>query len=241
MFYLAFGNSNKAIIFLHGWGASHKSFFWCNDYISNDFLKIYVDFKGFGYSSCPSKSYSLVDYANDVKEILDKFSIEELIVVGHSFGGRVAIKFAHLYGSNYKKLKLVLVDSAGLKPRRNLIFYFKIFRYKFLKRLSQKNAKYLKLLSNFGSNDYKLLSNSIKPVFVRIVNEDLKSIIKTLHFETIIIWGRDDKETKPYMARMLKKLIRGSKLFFIENAGHFCFLDNPREFLIILDTFIKNK
>ena len=63
---------------------------------------------------------------------------------------------------------------------------------------------------------------------------------KKIRVKTFIIWGSKDKETKIFMARKLHKLIENSKLFVFENAGHFSFLDDKQEFLILLDTLCKN-
>ena len=80
----------------------------------------------------------------------------------------------------------------------------------------------------------------MKQTFVNVVNEDLSIFASKIICETLIVWGEKDKETKLWMARKLNRLIKGSKLKIIDGAGHFCFLDDMQEFLIILDTFIKN-
>ncbi len=240
MFYYKFGEHKKAIIFLHGWGADSSSFLWLNEYLPEGYSAVFVDFPGFGKSKEPDGDYTVYDFTFELKKIIDNEEFDELILVGHSFGGRVAIKFASCYQDEFKTLKLCLVDSAGLKPKRGILYYYKIFKYKILKKKVQKNAKYNKKLSKYGSNDYKKLSNTMKQVFVNVVNEDLKNDVKKIKCQTILIWGSEDKETKLYMAKRLNKYIKNSKLLIIKNAGHFCFLDNPQEFLIILDSFIKN-
>ena len=91
---------------------------------------VYVDFDGFGESAEPVKPFSVFDYTQALKSLLDKFDIEQLVLVGHSFGGRVAIKYSFLYQNDYDKFKLCLVDSAGVKPRRNLFYYYRIYKFK---------------------------------------------------------------------------------------------------------------
>lgn len=239
MKFLQFGSSKKYIVFLHGWGASKESFLMTKNYFY-DYAKLYVDFAGFGESAEPSKVFCLSDYVEELKQFLNEFDIEELVIVGHSFGGRVAIKFASIYQACYKKFKLILVDSAGIKPRFSFAKYLKIKRYKHMKKCATKNDKLKNKLNKFGSDDYKRLSSIMKQVFVKIVNEDLSAILKKIECETLIVWGKRDKETKLYMARRLHRNIKNSSLKIIDDAGHFCFLDKPHEFLIILDTFIKN-
>lgn len=238
MHYLKFGDSKKYLVCLHGWGADLNSFLFLKDYF-DDYTKLFVDFAGFGKTPEPPCAYNVLDYVKDLEGLLDNFEIEKLALVGHSFGGRVAVKFAATT-SKYKNLKLCLVDAAGIKPRLSLAKKWKIFRYKCLKRKVQKTSKYSEKLRKFGSNDYKMLSPIMKQTFVNVVNDDLSSLAKTIKFDTIIVWGKQDKETKLYMAKKYHRLIKNSKLYILQNAGHFSFLDEKQEFLIILDSFLKN-
>ena len=133
-----------------------------------------------------------------------------------------------------------MVDSAGVLPRRNLIYWCRIAKFKRLKKKAEINVNLKSKLDKLGSEDYKKLSEVMKKTFVKVVNEDLTKYAKFLKCKTIIVWGKNDKETKPYMARKLKRLIGGSKLVFLKNSGHFCFVEKKEEFVIILDTFLKN-
>ena len=239
MNYLKFGNSKNFILFLHGWGADKNSFLWTKDYFE-DFSLIYVDFPGFGKSKEPDDIWSVYDYALAIKQLLDNFQIERLVIVAHSFGGRVAIKFAKEFQYEYNDLKLCLIDSAGIKPRRNLIYFYKIYKYKFLKKIAKCFKFCEKLLQKQGSSDYISLSFKMKEVFKKVVNEDLSSDAKLIKSKTILIWGSNDKDTKLYMAKKLNKLILGSRLYIFNGVGHYSFLERKDDFLIILDTFIKS-
>ena len=240
MTFLKFGDAENMIVFLHGWGADKNSFLWLKDYFVLDWSMIFVDFDGFGDSPEPEKEMFVRDYAINLKKIIDEFNPQRLVLVGHSFGGRVAIKFSFLYQTLYENLSLVLVDSAGILPRRNLMYYFKIHRFKRLKKKAQKNKKFEEKLKDFGSSDYRVLSQVMKRTFVNVVNEDLSNDARFVSGNTIIVWGDKDKETKTYMARKLARLIKGSKLYFLRGAGHFSFLEKKEDFVIILDTFLKN-
>ena len=80
----------------------------------------------------------------------------------------------------------------------------------------------------------------MKQTFVNVVNEDLCVYAKNINSKTLIVWGEKDKDTKIFMAKKLHKLIFLSELVFIKGAGHFSFLDKKEDFVIILDTFLKN-
>lgn len=239
MNFVKIGSGKKLIVFLHGWGGSIESFFWVKDYFS-DVTMLFVDFPGFGKSPEPSKTYFVSDFVFELKKVIDDFETNDLILVGHSFGGRVAIKYAFFFQNCYKHFKLCLIDSAGIKPKRSVIYHLKVLRFKHLKKYASKNPKLKNKLNSYGSKDYKALSDNMKRTFIQVVNEDLSTCAKFLKCKTIIIWGRCDKETKIYMANKLHKLIKNSQLFVFENAGHFSYLDNIKDFLFILDTFVQN-
>ena len=239
MNFIKIGDSKKFIVFLHGWGANLNSFLFVKDYFG-EYSKVFVDFAGFGKSEEPKESYFVSDYVNDLKKLLDTFEIDELVLVGHSFGGRVAVKFSFLYQLDYSKFKLCLVDAAGIKPRPSLIKKWKILCYKKFKKKVQNNPELTAKMLKYGSNDYKKLSSVMKETFVKVVNEDLSKFASRLVCDTIIVWGDNDKETRLWMAKKYKKLIKSSKLIIFKDAGHFSFLDNKQEFLIVLDTFLKN-
>ena len=240
MNFIKTGSSKNYLVFLHGWGADLNSFLFMHDYFC-DYSKIFVDFAGFGKTAEPKRPYFVDDYVNELFDLLKQFDIENLILVGHSFGGRVAIKFASKFQNNFNNFKICLIDSAGIKPRLTLKKRWQIFVYKRLKKKSIKNEKIRQKLNKFGSSDYKKLSKLMKQTFVNVVNEDLSTYAKKITCNCLIVWGSKDKETKLYTARKLNKLIVNSKLQIIKNAGHFSFLENKQEFLIILDTFIKNQ
>ena len=233
MHFLKFGSRKKFIVFLHGWASDLNSFLWLKDCFVDEYSLLFLDFDGFGKSPEPNEVMSVSDYVLKLKSLLDEFCIDELVFVAHSFGGRVAIKFLFYFQSAYKKTSLCLIDSAGIKPRRNLIYYFKVLRYRNLKNKKNKTQKDYEKLAKFGSDDYKVLSNIMKQTFVNVVNENLSNCAKFLKSKTIIVWGEKDRETKPFMARKLNKLIKDSKLVFLKDAGHFSFIEKKEEFIII--------
>ena len=141
MHYLKFGTGKKYLVFLHGWGAELNSFLWLKSFFEDDYSLLFIDFAGFGKSEKLTMPYFVSDYVFDLKKLLDKFDIDELVFIGHSFGGRVAIKFAFLFEKNYNKFSLILVDSAGVLPKHGLCYYFKIWRYKVLKQKVLLNKK----------------------------------------------------------------------------------------------------
>ncbi len=227
MNYLQFGKG-KDIVFLHGWGGSIASFLGCAKRLALKNRVTLVDFAGFGQTPEPKKPMSVSDYARDVIELMNKLSIASASFVGHSFGGRVAIEIA----SKHQILveKLVLVSSAGIKPKRSILYYAKVFYHKM--------CKFFGLKGLAGSSDYQVLSPVMKESFKKIVNYNQRSQLSQIKSETAIFWGKSDKETKPYMAKIFKQNIANSELFWLR-GGHFAYIDDFQKFVLILDAFLN--
>ena len=234
MNYEFYGSGQKIILFLHGWGGSTLSFKWFADCLQTDFRVFNLDFCGFGKSLEPQTPMGVGDYAQKVKDLLLKEEVTKCYVVAHSFGGRVALKLCEIFDVE----KLILVDSAGIKPKFSFKKFIKIEAYKCKKLLVKLGLKNKKCLDNAGSDDYRVLSDSMKKTFIKVIQEDLSVCAQNVKCETLIVWGEKDKETPLYMARKLNKLIKNSELVVLENTGHFCYLEKPALFLQMITIFL---
>jgi pimeloyl-ACP methyl ester carboxylesterase len=232
-----FKTNNEYVLFLHGFGGSTKSFEGLQNYISNKINTISLDLIGFGKSSKPPKYFTIFDYAEVVFKLLKKLNVSKVNIVAHSFGGRIAIILA----SKYKTLisKLVLIDSAGIKPRFSLKTFLKIKYFKFLKILAKLKLIKKQKLKKYGSSDYKSLTEDEKQVFNRVIKEDLTCLLKEIVAETLIIWGKKDKDTPLYMAKKLHKKIKNSGLVVFDKAGHYSYLDEFFKTQLILKSFFN--
>ncbi len=232
VFYRFFDKQSEVVnVYLHGWGANHKSLMFCHKYIKNE-SSLFIDFPPFGESKCDISDWTVFTYANMVVSICQRLKIKKFNLIGHSFGGRIAIILAVLCKEETNKV--VLVDSAGVKPRRSLGYYFKIWAYKLRKKLKMDVSKY-------GSCDYKALPPNMRKIFNSIVNTHLDDFLPFIKAQTLIVFGQDDTTTPLYMAKKLHKKIRKSKLVVLPNAGHFCFVDRRMEFLNQLKSFLDAK
>jgi pimeloyl-ACP methyl ester carboxylesterase len=220
--------SGADVIFLHGWGGSIDSFRGVAEYFSSQYRCTVVDFYGFGESKA-DRVFTMQDYVDAIEEIMTTYRMKDVILVGHSFGGRVAILSA-AQNSNIKSI--VLVDSAGLKPRFSLKKFIKKTSYKLKKRLKMDTSK-------CGSADYKALSGDMRETFKNVVNFHLDGYLKDIKCDTLIIWGKRDRDTPPYMARKLRRCIYNSGLIFLK-GGHYSYLDCYGQFLAILDSYLGN-
>ena len=242
----AMQNDKPPVLLLHGWMAQIES--WAPVYLNlMKQRKVYViDFPGqAGKSSSLNEPWGVPEYSEMVKAFIENQNIKGCDVIGHSFGGRVIIYLA----SQDDKLfsKIILTDSAGVKPKMSFKKFCKIYSYKFLKNTSkllmskEKHEEYLnKMRAKRGSEDYtKLNSDTMRQTFNRIISLDLTSKLKDINNSTLLIWGENDTDTPLYMAKIMEKNIKDSGLVVIENAGHFSYLDNTAKYLLVINEFLK--
>lgn len=225
-----FSGKGKICLFLHGWGQNCKAFSAIEQKLP-EATWLAVDFPPFGKSGEP-ENWTLFTYANMVISLCEQLNVSSCTVVGHSFGGRVAILLAALKPELVEKL--VLVSSAGMKPKRKIKYYFDVAKYKIFKFFGV-------MPQNAGSDDYRALPKSTKATFVSVVNTFLEEYCPQIQAPTLLVFGRDDIVTPLYMAKRLNKLIKGSKLVVIEHAGHFCYEDRPIKVAEILSDFLKEE
>ena len=222
-------STHPAVVLLHGWRSGALVWADCAAGLAEHGYPVYaVDFPGFGESETPSTPFTLDDYVGVLSVFLDKQKLQHVFLVGHSFGGRVAIKYA---ASQPRMLaKLVLVSSAGVKPpERKLIKNIAavarpFFRFQFMQIPRRK------LYELIGAGDY-LATPRLQQTFVNIISEDLTPYLSRVVCPTLIIWGDKDKETPPEMGAFMQKELPHARLVMFENAGHFSFLDEPERFL----------
>jgi pimeloyl-ACP methyl ester carboxylesterase len=241
--------SGAPVLFLHGWGGCAQSFAPVSEYLKNDFQTITLDLPGFGESGEPDVPWSVSEYANIVQGLMDSAGIKKTHIIGHSFGGRIAILLA---AQNPELVdKMILCDSAGVMPKRGLKYYFKIYKYKLAKIIfKRKTIKSIlkaiginveKSIQKAGSEDYRKLNDNMKKTFVKVVNQDLRPYLKKIKSPVLLVWGGMDGDTPLYMAKVMEKEIPDAGLVVYEDAGHFAYLDRLADFNRVASYFLKGK
>ena len=235
--------AGDTVLFLHGWGTDHRSFFRFLEGMSGFFRVVAPDLPGFGGSDEPPSGWSVREYADFVVDFLKKLEISEAIMIGHSFGGRVAIKLASETG-RIGIVKAVLVDCAGIRSdmtRHKLRSYF----YKAVKRVISASAiekRFPFLLEQWrirnGSADYRNASPRMRECLVKAVNDDLTPCLPDIKCPVLLIWGENDTATPLADARVMERLIPDAGLVVLKNAGHYSFLDQGYAFGRVLDSFL---
>jgi pimeloyl-ACP methyl ester carboxylesterase len=233
----------KKLLLLHGWGCDIKIFEPLMPYFEQHFETYRLDFPGFGNSPEPEKAWTNDDYVVMTRKFIEMLGLDNPIVLGHSFGGRIAIKLATQTPIN----KLILTGSAGIKPTRSLSYYVKIYSYKLLKGLVKVPGLGFLLkplqetyIQNMGSSDYKNATNVMRQTLSNVVNTDLQSIMPNIKTPTLLIFGKNDTATPPEYGKIMEKLMIDAGLVVMENAGHYTFLDQTTQFSMIIDAFLEN-
>lgn len=234
-------NSGPAVLFLHGWRSEAAVWNQSVRLLRQAGLPngIYaLDLPGFGLSPAPTGTWGVSDYCQAVEEFVSKLQLGRVVLVGHSFGGRVAIKLAATRPELVERL--VLVDSAGFamdgerKKALNRIAALAkpFFKPKFMQPLRRSIYK------GIGADDY-LATPELQKTYVRVISEDLSGDLPRIKAPTLLIWGANDQDTPLGYAERMRSAIAGSRLETIVGAGHFSFLDKSEEFVRIIKGFIN--
>lgn len=241
LFYTVEGEG-MPVILMHGWGCNHSTLKSIEAQLTPGFKVYNVDFPGFGGSNEPSAVWGVEEYTSLIEEFARQEHIESPILLGHSFGGRVGILFA----SRNKVHKLILVDAAGVKPRRSLRYYYKVYSYKAMKHallffLGKKRGETAlnSYRAKVGSSDYSNASPMMRAILSKVVNEDLKSVMPKIACPTLLIWGANDTATPLADAKIMEKLIPDAGLVSFDGVGHYSFLENPYQFAAVLKSFLS--
>lgn len=225
------GNGDT-VLFLHGWGCDGTVWHGLIAQLKDRFTCVTVDFFA---DVAPLGGLSPSDYADMLAKLIIDQRLAPVHIVGHSYGGRVALVLA----ANYPQLiaKVALISSAGLR-RFSLKRTAKIFAYKVAKIAVKTKLVDEKILSKFGSVDFRSLTRGLRATFRLAVTTSQGKYARLVDKPTLLIWGKADEQTPLWMARKFKRIIKGSALIVMPDCGHFCFLERGQLTAAILKEFL---
>ncbi|MEG0825901.1 MAG: alpha/beta hydrolase [Bacilli bacterium] len=232
--YLDYGNKcGIPLIFLHGWGQNIEMMKIIADKYTKENRIVIIDLPGHGQSEEPKYPWTLYDFVEMLNELIIKLKINNPILIGHSFGGKISL----LYASKYNVKKLVLFGSPFKKEIKKLSIKTKI-----LKKL--KKITFLNKFENFakkhiGSTDYKNASSIMRKILVNHINLDITSEVTKIACPTLLIWGTLDQEVSIKDAYELEMLIKDSAVISYEGCTHYAYLENLGQTINVLNSFIN--
>jgi len=203
-------NAHYDIIFLHGWG-SHKNLMK-HAFATQlkQFRHIYIDMPGFGNSTC-NMTLCTEDYANILESFISQIDAAKTIILGHSFGGKVATLL--------NPELLVLVGSAGILVPKPLKIRAKILLFKLLKFSGLTSLRRF-----FVAPDAQGLSQPMYETFKQVVNEDFTEKFRAFKGKALLCFGRQDTATPMWTAYKIAELIPESKVVEFD-GDHYFFLE----------------
>lgn len=223
----------KTLIILHGWQSSKERWQKVKELVGEEGIEVIIpDMPGFKPQTDLKRGWSLQDYVNWLEKLIETRSLSvgggsspKFFLLGHSFGGRVALKFAEKFPEAIQGL--ILVASAGIKKKRPLISktVSVLKKFSFLPGYGfLRNIFYRYILRK---TDYLEASPVMKETMKNVLKEDLTPVLSKIPVSTLIIWGREDKITPLKDALSMKEKIPNSKLEILEDIGHAPHLEDP--------------
>ena len=228
------------VLMLHGWGDSLAGFHSLQKSLEKKYRVITPDLPGFGQTQTPHETWGLNEYAQFVRDFLDKLAIRPHVIIGHSNGGALAIR--GLGSGVLDADKLVLLASSGIRGEYK-------GRVKAI-RLATKTGKLLtsplpgrvknrlrkKVYQTVGSD--MLVAEHMQETFKQVVTDDVRKDAQKIAIPTLLLYGDQDTATPPSYGKQLNVLIKNSVFDEISPAGHFVHHDQPVAVLSRVEEFI---
>ena len=239
------GAGGELVVLLHGWGSRAGLFSGLIELISKKYHALAPDMPGFGGTEEPPEAWDVDKYADFILDFIKPYDPSAVTFIGHSFGGRVILK---LTGRElpFEIKKIILIDSAGIKPKKTLKQKLSLMCYKIGRTvLSFAPVKAIfpdaleKLRKKRGSADYQSATPIMRQTLVKVVNEDLKHLLPGVKAPTLLVWGTADTATPLSDAELMEKLIPDAGLVKVQGAGHYSFLEAPEFVERVVASFLN--
>ncbi|MGM0440106.1 MAG: alpha/beta fold hydrolase [Chlamydiota bacterium] len=221
------GNSGSHLIMLHGWGQSLEALRPLGELLSSSAQVHLIDLPGFGKTPIPSEVWGVEEYAHSIISYMDQHQIEQADILGHSFGGRLALVLGAQYPKRVKKI--TLINSAGIEVQETRQQNLKRRSLGFLRALTRKADRVLGtdfyqeyFIPTFASHDYRE-AGDMRSIFLKVIKQELSYYAVKVGAPTLMLWGEDDQETPVEQGYRLHKLLANSKLLTFKGRGHFLF------------------
>ena len=243
------GNGTPLVL-VHGFLGSSEMWSPQINFFKDNFRVIAPALPGFGKSSTIKPCNTIECMAKSILNFLDKEGIENFYLLGHSMGGMVVQEMAKIAAE--KILKLVCY---GTGPRGNIPGRFETIdqsreqlkinglkdtAYRIAKTwfIEEEKAKYFYLCEEAGK---QTSVEAADKGLVAMKKWDGIKNLKNIKNETLIVWGDQDRAYNLSQVETLNKNIPNSNLKVIKNCSHNVHLENPDEFNIIVEEFLKRK
>lgn len=237
----------QPVILLHGWGGSIHSLRGLQlNLAKSGRYKVYnLELPGFGESPRPQMPWYLGDYVYYLNEFIKELGHKEVTLVGHSFGGKISMKYAFEYPDQLESL--ILINSSGIKPNNSmkkklLLYPTKIFGAFFglpLLNLIKPLVAKLYYKAVVGEKDY-VKAGAMKATLRNILTENLDHLLANIMVNTLVIWAENDTETPLWMGQKIASTIPRARLEIVQEATHGLPLKSPNGVANLIDMFLSS-
>lgn len=258
--------SGPVVLLLHGLGCDHTTWAPVMESLARTHTVIAPDLLGHGSSDKPRADYSVGGYANGMRDLLTVLGVDTATVVGHSFGGGVAMQFAYQYPERTERL--VLVGSGGLGPDVSPAIraittpgFHQVMGLLSTPGLRHVTTATMRLLARSRMSQVRDLGEvadiydsfadprtraAIRHVVRAVV--DWRGQIVTMAdraylteaMPMCVIWGADDMVIPVSHASNASALAPSARIEIVPNAGHFPHRDHPERFVKIVRDFMRS-
>jgi len=205
------------ILILHGWGSFADRWRTVAKLLAGyNFSVIIPDLPGFGNSNAPDSVWGFDDYCKLVEEFRKALGLGKIRLLGHSFGGNIAITYAIKHPENLVKLYLVGAASIRDETVRKKTVYAASKTFRFLRFIEPLK----KFIYRIIKSDYGTAKGIMKKIYLKVIKIDLRDRLSEVKTETLLIWGERDNITPLSHARMIQEGIAGSRLEIVPRLGH---------------------
>ena len=222
------------IVYLHGWGRSRRDF----AAVASQRPGMSPDLPGFGSSVQPPEAMGSSGYATVVLEAITEWTgSDRVLLVGHSFGGRVALQIAATAPHSVSGLII-----AGTPLFRNHTSRKPPLWYRTIRKLNKlglaSDGRLDSARKKYGSADYLAATGVMREIFVKVVNESYETELAEVRCPTAFAWGRSDTAAPIEDARRAHKIVNGS-ILQERDCGHDIHLEHPELFVEMIDRFVR--
>ena len=227
------------VVLLHGWGQNKDMMRFIEEHLSSCFRVWNLDFPGFGESEQPPTAWSVSDYVTFLEAFIADNGIQKPILNGHSFGCRVAIRYAALH---HDVCKMCLTGAAGIRRPLTARQKWKTACYHFgtsILKLLKQDALLEKMRNHSGSGDYRHARGIMRSTLVKVVNDDVRPLLKDVQCPVLLVWGEMDDAVPVSVARIMEAEMPNAALAIFEGDDHFAYWHQAERFNRVLDIFLK--
>ena len=236
----------ESLLILHGWGSNSERWQRVKELLEKKGIEVLVlDLPGFGKTLSPQKAWSRDDYINWIFQKVKERNWQKFNLLGHSFGGGLAVKIAATFPERIEKLILLSPAIIQRKSIKTYLFYYisylgkKVFSLPGFKILYPLAEKLIYKLA--GTKDYYVADGMMKETMKKIGKEEpLEMILEKIKIPTLILWGKKDDVLPVKDAYYIKEKIKGSELKIIPKARHSPHREAPEELAEIIVQFIQS-